>query len=67
MSWLSSFLGMKKIRTPKVKKAEEIVLDDYGYGTDAYLRELEDKSGFEDTIITGKKKKKKLAATTQLG
>jgi len=69
MSWLSDFLGLKKVRTPAVKPAEELdigKMDEGGYGADAYLRELERKSGYEDTIITGKKKPK-LAAMTYLG
>ena len=66
MSFLKSFLGIKKVKTPKVKPAEEIgKIDEFGYGADAYARELEDKSGFEDTIIAGKKKK--LAAKSYLG
>jgi len=69
MSWLSKFLGIEKIRTPKVKKAAKFDrsdIDEYGFGADAYMRELERKIGYEDTIITGRKKPK-LAAMTQLG
>jgi hypothetical protein len=66
MSWLSSFLGGGKPKLPKVKPAEEFEMDDYGFGIDAYLRSLERKSGFEDTIITGRKKPK-LAAGSFLG
>jgi len=65
MSWLSDFLGLKKIRTPKVKAAEELASMDE-FESDAYLRELSERSGYEKTIITGRKKPK-LAAMTQLG
>jgi len=65
MSWLSDFLGTKKLRTPKVKQAEELASMDE-FEADAYLRELSRKQGFESTIITGRKKPK-LAAMTQLG
>jgi len=65
MSWLSDFLGTKKLMTPKVKAAEELLgMDEFE--SEAYLRELSRKSGFERTIITGRKKPK-LAAMTQLG
>jgi len=65
MSWLSDFLGTKKLRTPKVKEAEELASMDE-FESDAYLMELSRKSGYEKTIITGRKKPK-LAAMTQLG
>lgn len=66
MSWLSDFLGGgKKLKLPPVKPAEEYDYDDE-FGIDAYLRSLERKSGFEDTIITGRKKPK-LAAMGYLG
>lgn len=65
MSWLSDFLGTKRLRTPKVKQAEELAgMDEFE--ADAYLKRLSEKSGFEKTIITGRKKPK-LAAMTQLG
>ena len=62
MSWLSGFLGLKKIKTPAVKPAEEMEDE---FSADSYLKELERKSGFEDTIQTGRKKK--LAARSYLG
>ncbi len=65
MSWLSNFLGLKKIKTPAVKPAEELDYQDE-FSTDAYLKHLYGQSGFEDTIITGKKKPK-LASKTFLG
>jgi len=64
MSWLSKFLGVKKLKLPAVKPAEELAMGEGG--EDAYLRTLERKSGFEDTIITGRKKPK-LAAMSFLG
>lgn len=57
MSWLSDFLGMKKIRTPGVRKAEDLEMDDYEYGIDAYMKDLMKKSGYEKTIITGQPRK----------
>lgn len=67
MSWLSSFLGTKKLRMPKVEPAQKISNpDEGGYAMDAYLRQLEDRSGFEDTLLTGKKKPK-LAGPNYLG
>ena len=63
MSWLSGFLGLKKIKTPAVKEAEEMEDE---FSADSYLKELERKSGFEDTIKTGRKKSK-LAAKSYLG
>lgn len=67
MSWLSDFLGGgKKLRIPEVKPTE-MEPDEYGFGIDAYLKALERKSGFEDTIITGSKKKPKLGADSYLG
>lgn len=65
MSWLSDFLGLKKIKTPAVKPAEELASMDE-FESDAYLKSLARRSGYEKTIITGKKKPK-LAAITQLG
>ena len=65
MSWLSEFLGTKKIKTPAVKTTE-FKMDDYGYGLDAYLRRLSRKKGFEKTIITGQKLPK-LGASSYLG
>ena len=62
MSWLSGFLGMKKLKMPAVKEAEEMEDE---FSADSYLKELERKSGFEDTIKTGRKKK--LAARSYLG
>ena len=68
MGWLSDFLGIKKVKTPAVRPAEEIGdIDEGGFSADAYMRELERKSGFEDTIITGGRKKPKLAAMNYLG
>jgi hypothetical protein len=59
MSFLSDFLGGKSARLPKVKPAEEIGdPDEFDFGIDAFLREMERKSGFTDTIITGGKKPK---------
>jgi len=55
VSWLNDFLGIKKVKTPAVKKAEEM---DYDFDTTGYLKELERKSGFMDTIVTGGKKPK---------
>jgi len=65
MSWLSDFLGGGKLKLPAIKPAEEYDYDDE-FGIDAYLKELERKSGFEDTLITGRKKPK-LANRTFLG
>ena len=62
MSWLSGFLGMKKLKMSAVKEAEEMEDE---FSADSYLKELERKSGFEDTIQTGRKKK--LAARSYLG
>ena len=54
MSWLSEFLGGKKIKTPKLKPLEEFAPGkDY---EDSYLKALMRKSGYEKTIITGRKK-----------
>jgi len=64
MSWLSDFLGLKKVKPPAVKKAEDV--NDYDFDTTGYLKELESKSGFEDQIQTGKKKPK-LAGKSYLG
>ena len=57
MSWLSDFLGMKKLKMPAVKGAEEMAPDDE-FSADSYLKELERKNGFMDTIVTGGKKPK---------
>jgi len=65
MSWLSNFLGLKKVRTPAVKDPEELVSMDE-FESDAYLKSLASKSGFEKTIITGRKKPK-LASRSYLG
>lgn len=64
MSWLSSFLGTKKIKTPAVKPVESLA-SMVEFESDAYLRHLAAMSGYEKTIITGKKKK--LAERTILG
>jgi hypothetical protein len=53
MGWLSDFLGGKKIRIPKVKPAEEFI-EPIG-AKEAYLKEQSRKSGFVDTILTGRK------------
>ena len=66
MSWLSNFLGLKKVRTPKVEPAEELEMDDYGYSIEAYLRRLAKKSGFAKTIMTGHRTPK-LGAGSYLG
>ena len=63
MSWLSDFLGMKKLKMPAVKGAEEIEDE---FSADSYLKELERKNGFMDTIVTGGKKPK-LASPSLLG
>jgi len=53
MSLLSGFLSIgDKFKPPKVRKAGSLEMDDYEYGIDAYLKQLEKKSGFEDTIVT---------------
>ena len=65
MSWLSEFLGLKKVKTPAVKPPEELASMDE-FETDAYLKELARKSGFEQQIKTGGKKPK-LAAGSYLG
>lgn len=65
MSWLSDFLGLKKVRTPAVKPPEELASMDE-FEDEAYLAKLARKSGFLDTIITGGKKPK-LAAESLLG
>ena len=67
MSWLSNFLGIKKVRTPKVQPAQEIEFaEEDEYSIEAYLRRLAKKSGFEKTIITGGKMPK-LGASSYLG
>lgn len=68
MSWLSEFLGGgRKIRTPKVKPAEEYDwAEELEWGKEDYLRRLARKSGYEKTIKTGLKLPK-LAANTYLG
>ncbi len=53
MSWLQDFLGLKKIKTPAVKPPEELAAMDE-FESDAYLKDLMRKSGFEQTIITGR-------------
>jgi len=63
MSFLSNFLGLKKVKTPAVKKADDI--NDYAFDTTPYLKELERKEGWEDQIKTGRKKK--LAGRNYLG
>ena len=65
MSWLSEFLGLKKVKTPTVKPPEELASMDE-FESDAYLKELARKSGFERTIKTGAKKPK-LATGSYLG
>lgn len=65
MSWLSNFLGTKKLKLPEAKPLD-MEMDDYEYGLDSYLRQLSNKNGYEKTIITGRKKPK-LAAATYLG
>ena len=65
MSWLSNFLGLKKLKTPAVTDPEEIASMDE-FESDAYMKELQRKSGFEQTIKTGRKKPK-LAAPSYLG
>ncbi len=65
MSWLQDFLGLKKIKTPTVTDPEEIAgMDEFE--SDAYLKDLMRKSGFEKTIRTGGNKPK-LAASSYLG
>lgn len=65
MSWLKDFLGLKKVKTPAVKPPEELASMDE-FESDAYLKELARKSGFERTIQAGKRKPK-LAAPSYLG
>jgi len=65
MSWFSEFLGLKKVKTPAMKPPEELASMDE-FETDAYLKELARKSGFERQIKTGGKKPK-LAASSYLG
>lgn len=65
MSWLKDFLGLKKVKPPTVKPPEELASMNE-FETDAYLKELARKSGFEKTIKTGSKKPK-LAAPSYLG
>jgi len=65
MSWLSEFLGLKKVKTPAVKPPEELASMDE-FETDAYLKELARKSGFERQMFTGARKPK-LAAKSYLG
>ena len=65
MSWLSDFLGLKKVKTPAVKPPEELASMDE-FESDAYLKELARKSGFERQIKTGAKKPK-LATSSYLG
>ena len=55
MSWLSEFLGLKKIKPPGVKSPEELASMDE-FSADAYLRDIERKSGYEEQIKAGKKK-----------
>jgi len=63
MSWLSDFLGLKKVKPLAVKKAEDV--NDYDFDTTGYLMEEERKVGYEDQIQTGKKPK--LAGKSYLG
>lgn len=73
MSWFKDFLGLKKVKVPKVKPPEELASMDE-FESDAYLKGLMRKSGFEKQIKTGGKKpatrtagKPKLAAPSYLG
>ena len=59
----SKKIGLEKTKMPAVKEPEELETD---FNADAYLKDLASKSGYEKTIITGKKKSK-LAAMTQIG
>lgn len=63
MSWLSNALGLKKTKTLAVQQPEKLETDFNAYG---YINDLASKSGYEKTIITGKKKPK-LASVTQIG
>jgi len=54
MSWLSNFLGLKKVKTPAVGSAEELASMD-GFETDEYLKELTRKNGFTNQIKAGRK------------
>ena len=65
MSWLSDFLGLRKLKLPAVKSPEELDYKDDIFAEDAYKKQLARKSGYEKTIITGNKRK--LATSTQLG
>ena len=65
MSWLKDFLGLKKVKTPALTDPEEIASMDE-FESDAYLKDLTRKSGFERTIKTGANKPK-LAASSYLG
>jgi len=63
MSWLSNFLGLKKVKTPLVQQPEEIQSD---FSQDGYLKDLATKNGYEKTIIAGMKKPK-LSTKSLLG
>jgi hypothetical protein len=65
MSQFSEFLGLKKVKVPTVTDPEEIASMDE-FESDAYLKDLMRKSGFERTIRTGGNKPK-LAASSYLG
>lgn len=54
MSWLSEFLGQRKVKTPAVKEPEELAKTD-DFDTDAYLKMLARKKGFASQIKTGNK------------
>jgi len=64
MSWLSNFLGLKKIKPPPVQGVEMSPAD--ALDEEQYLKFLAKKSGFEKTIKTGRKKPK-LAEKSYLG
>ena len=65
MSWFKDFLGLKKVKTPAVKPPEELA-DMDEFESDAYLKDLARKSGFERQIKTGARKPK-LAVKSYLG
>ena len=66
MSWLSNFLGLKKLETPAVTDPEKIASMNEFEST-AYLMDFMRKSGFEQTIQAGgRKPKSKLASPSYL-
>jgi hypothetical protein len=59
----SKKIGLEKLKTPAVQEPEELETD---FNSDAYMKDLAKKSGYEKSIIAGRKKPK-LSTQTMLG